>query len=423
MAMAFTGISASSAASLPALSFSTLPMFQPPPSFAHFFGTQNPQTYAASPNTASSASNLSISSLLSSSPAAVVLPSPSTLDSHLLPTHSKTRTNQASIPQLLPKPVEFKSIKEEPGFVTEMLLKNRRENHRAVERRRRDHINIGIQELSRIVPGCQRSKGKILHKTADYVQQLIANEKAQNQQMKKSQLIYSAHVTHLQKLLRQELESRAKEKGQPIPTNEELEAFWKFDPETVPLGNLETFSGSKDVDFITSLDDQSLSPSSFPSISSASSSATSSPAPSPPASRAIGQDLSSPVTKKSKLGSTEKSVIAKKKNTSQRKRTMGTAEISDCSTSSSSLATFTRTSSSTFSIANLAARTQKPRLEPEPFLPHHRLETVAKDSLSIATPLQLNTSACAIRFPDSQLQEEAASLLALQRAPVFSMAT
>lgn len=49
----------------------------------------------------------------------------------------------------------------------------RRENHRAIERRRRDRINTGIEDLSKIVPGCQKSKGKVITKTVDYLQQIL----------------------------------------------------------------------------------------------------------------------------------------------------------------------------------------------------------------------------------------------------------
>ncbi|KTW31541.1 hypothetical protein T552_00183 [Pneumocystis carinii B80] len=52
----------------------------------------------------------------------------------------------------------------------------RRSNHKEVERRRRETINESISELSRIVPGCEKNKGKILERTVSYIQQLKENE-------------------------------------------------------------------------------------------------------------------------------------------------------------------------------------------------------------------------------------------------------
>jgi primosomal protein N'' len=58
-----------------------------------------------------------------------------------------------------------------PG--TDEWLKQRRESHKEVERRRREVINTGIAELSKIVPNCSdRNKGGILHRAVQYIQQL-----------------------------------------------------------------------------------------------------------------------------------------------------------------------------------------------------------------------------------------------------------
>ncbi|KAI9716598.1 MAG: basic helix-loop-helix protein [Chrysothrix sp. TS-e1954] len=48
----------------------------------------------------------------------------------------------------------------------------RKANHKEVERRRRETINEGINELAKIVPGCEKSKGHILLKTSLYIQKL-----------------------------------------------------------------------------------------------------------------------------------------------------------------------------------------------------------------------------------------------------------
>lgn len=50
---------------------------------------------------------------------------------------------------------------------------------RLVERRRRETINEGINELSKIVPGCEKNKGSILQRAVAFITQLKENE-AQN---------------------------------------------------------------------------------------------------------------------------------------------------------------------------------------------------------------------------------------------------
>jgi transcriptional regulator CBF1 len=50
---------------------------------------------------------------------------------------------------------------------------------RLVERRRRETINEGINELAKIVPGCEKNKGSILQRAVAFISQLKENE-AQN---------------------------------------------------------------------------------------------------------------------------------------------------------------------------------------------------------------------------------------------------
>lgn len=48
----------------------------------------------------------------------------------------------------------------------------RKASHKEVERRRRDAINFGIQDLSRLIPNAQLQKGKLLQQTVAYIQDL-----------------------------------------------------------------------------------------------------------------------------------------------------------------------------------------------------------------------------------------------------------
>lgn len=45
-----------------------------------------------------------------------------------------------------------------------------------MERRRRETINEGINELAKIVPGCEKNKGSILQRAVQYITQLRDNE-------------------------------------------------------------------------------------------------------------------------------------------------------------------------------------------------------------------------------------------------------
>ncbi|PGH18259.1 hypothetical protein AJ79_00598 [Helicocarpus griseus UAMH5409] len=48
----------------------------------------------------------------------------------------------------------------------------RKNNHKEVERRRRETINEGINELAKMVPGCEKAKGSILQRTIHYINKL-----------------------------------------------------------------------------------------------------------------------------------------------------------------------------------------------------------------------------------------------------------
>lgn len=54
---------------------------------------------------------------------------------------------------------------------------NRKNNHKEVERRRRETINEGITELKKIVPGSEKNKGEILKQAVKYIQELKETER------------------------------------------------------------------------------------------------------------------------------------------------------------------------------------------------------------------------------------------------------
>lgn len=66
-------------------------------------------------------------------------------------------------------------------------------NHLKVERRRRETINEGINEIAKIVPGCEKNKGSILQRAVQYITQL-ADEKKDTQTKWAQESMISRHA-------------------------------------------------------------------------------------------------------------------------------------------------------------------------------------------------------------------------------------
>lgn len=86
-------------------------------------------------------------------------------------TELATQPNNNEIQQIVDKD-------DKPAVGSPEWHKLRRENHKQVERRRRETINEGINEIARIVPGCEKNKGSILQRAAVYIRQLKEAEAA-----------------------------------------------------------------------------------------------------------------------------------------------------------------------------------------------------------------------------------------------------
>ncbi|KAI0480326.1 hypothetical protein GGR56DRAFT_266137 [Xylariaceae sp. FL0804] len=72
----------------------------------------------------------------------------------------------------------YSSNSAKPAVGSEEWHKLRKDNHKEVERRRRETINEGINELAKIVPGCEKNKGSILARAVQFITQLKENEAA-----------------------------------------------------------------------------------------------------------------------------------------------------------------------------------------------------------------------------------------------------
>ncbi|KAF9931040.1 basic helix-loop-helix protein [Linnemannia zychae] len=60
--------------------------------------------------------------------------------------------------------------------------KIRRDNHKEVERRRRETINEGINDLAKVVPNSEKNKGSILREAVKYIKAVLAeNERLTNE--------------------------------------------------------------------------------------------------------------------------------------------------------------------------------------------------------------------------------------------------
>lgn len=68
-----------------------------------------------------------------------------------------------------------------------------------VERRRRETINEGINEIAKIVPGCEKNKGSILQRAVQFIQQLKENESQNIEKWTLEKLLTEQAISELSK--------------------------------------------------------------------------------------------------------------------------------------------------------------------------------------------------------------------------------
>ncbi|KAL8667624.1 MAG: hypothetical protein Q9202_000479 [Teloschistes flavicans] len=84
-----------------------------------------------------------------------------------------------------------------PSVGTDEWHKVRRDNHKEVERRRRETINEGINEIAKIVPGCEKNKGSILQRAVEYITQLKNNEDRNSEKRTQEKMLTEGIVQEL----------------------------------------------------------------------------------------------------------------------------------------------------------------------------------------------------------------------------------
>ncbi|QUC22326.1 uncharacterized protein UV8b_06567 [Ustilaginoidea virens] len=84
-----------------------------------------------------------------------------------------------------------------PTVGSEEWHKMRKDNHKEVERRRRETINEGINELAKIVPGCEKNKGSILQRAVSFITQLKENEQQNIERYTLEKLLTEQAITEL----------------------------------------------------------------------------------------------------------------------------------------------------------------------------------------------------------------------------------
>ncbi|KAK2592505.1 basic helix-loop-helix protein [Conoideocrella luteorostrata] len=121
------------------------------------------------------------------------VPPPDMLDSSAVNDQSangvQTPGHRYSVSSATPNP--------KPTVGSEEWHKMRKDNHKEVERRRRETINEGINELAKIVPGCEKNKGSILQRAVSFISQLKENEQQNIEKWTLEKLLTEQAITEL----------------------------------------------------------------------------------------------------------------------------------------------------------------------------------------------------------------------------------
>lgn len=101
-----------------------------------------------------------------------------------------------------------------PIHGSEEWFKQRRENHKEVEKRRRESINSGIKELAALIPTSDTNKSQILQRAVEYIKRLKENETNNIEKWTLEKLLTEQAVSELDASntkLKQELERAYRE--------------------------------------------------------------------------------------------------------------------------------------------------------------------------------------------------------------------
>ena len=96
-----------------------------------------------------------------------------------------------------------------------------------VERRRRETINEGINELAKVVPGCEKNKGSILARAVQYIHDLRARDRSGSEKRTFETSVLEqavAELTAVNKDLQAQLRGRIEEGERLRGENEGLRA-------------------------------------------------------------------------------------------------------------------------------------------------------------------------------------------------------
>lgn len=64
---------------------------------------------------------------------------------------------------------------------TDSYTKQRKENHKNVEKKRRETINDGIKRLANLVPNPDKNKSRIINQAADYIERILEEGRGQRE--------------------------------------------------------------------------------------------------------------------------------------------------------------------------------------------------------------------------------------------------
>lgn len=116
--------------------------------------------------------------------------------------HEKVRVEEAVVtnrPLVRTNGIKYEEITTKRASSTRYQYIAYMSNDRpvTVERRRRETINEGINELAKIVPGCEKNKGSILQRAVEYITQLRANEARNIEKFTREKMLMDGVVQEL----------------------------------------------------------------------------------------------------------------------------------------------------------------------------------------------------------------------------------